>query len=248
MKFLQDYKNDVLGPVQRDEAIALYGIALTLRAKWVLEFGTYFGHSTRCFLEAGANVICVDCRLTPEARALAADYPGQVTLIEADQADGAVISRIEDIIPLSEGLDVIFMDASHDLQSNIAAFVKVQYYLNKAGLVIVHDTGCWAKEHMSLNHTNFPGGKWVDDTRFAHQPDEIEFANWLRDIKGFARIDLHSLRTLRHGTSLFQQQADLPLIPLHTRDQLREASGFPPACPGKTRDEFREAKGVSKEQ
>ncbi len=61
---LLSYANaDALGPIQRDEAVALFGLVRTLRPKTVVEFGFFHGHSAfnfLCALDGDARLYSYD--------------------------------------------------------------------------------------------------------------------------------------------------------------------------------------------
>lgn len=202
LKYLEQYSNAAIGPVQLDEALFLHALTLLLRPKVVLEIGSYWGDSTRCFLEAGAeHVVAVDVTLTPGLRMLAEMFPDRLTMVECDQVD---------FTPDKLGhcaADLIFLDASHDLEANKKTFRNLEALIPERGYLLVHDTGLWAKEHMTAEHEKFSQqyGKW-ELRGFAHQPQEREFVRWVRCYdSNFQRIDFHTMRTLRHGFTLFQR-------------------------------------------
>lgn len=187
-----NYSNDSLGPIQKDEAIFLYGLTLTIRPRSVLEFGTLRGDSTAIWLHGGASrVVSVDINTTAQAYDLGFRFP-QLELVRCDQT----------LYVPSEEFDLVFMDASHDFVANTKTFVNVSRYIRAGGLLIVHDTGLWRRDFMSEQHHRFPG-TWETDDDFAHQPDERKFVLWLKSM-GLNAINIHSTNTLRHGMTILQ--------------------------------------------
>lgn len=61
---LQSYiEKDAIGPLQRDEALALFGLVRTLRPKTIVEFGFFHGHSAfnfLCAMEQDAKIFSYD--------------------------------------------------------------------------------------------------------------------------------------------------------------------------------------------
>jgi SAM-dependent methyltransferase len=186
------YSNDSLGPIQKDEAIFLYGLTCAVCPRSVLEFGTLRGHSTDIWLAAGAKrVVSVDILTTPQALEVANEYPN-LELVRCDQTA---------YMP-TENFDIIFMDAAHDLEANKQTFENVGRHISEGGLLIVHDTGLWRREFMTGEHHRFPG-KWETPNDFAHQPDERAFVLWLKS-QGLNAVNIHSSNTLRHGMTILQ--------------------------------------------
>ena len=204
-------ESDALGPLQRDEAMALFGIIRTLDPKTVVEFGFYHGHSAFNFL----------CALAPDARLYSYDiaeeaalrarrefsFDRRLTFIRKSQAefDSSDIAN--------RPIDFVFFDGAHDLALNIATFARVLPHLAPGAMLAVHDTGLWEKSHFCAAHERFskgaPGG-WVTETLYAHQPDERAFVNWVTtQHPRFGAIHFHTTNRLRHGFSLFQLQAPL---------------------------------------
>ena len=193
MNFLKHYSNDALGPIQYDEAVFLYGLALTAAPKRVLEFGSLLGHSTRVWLEAGCEVTAVDIKISPEVRQLQAEYPGMLRLCEMP---------MQEYLPdFREQFDLVFWDAGHNYEiskqtyNNIYQNVRFSYH-------VIHDTGEWfydtAPKHVQ---DNWPGGF---KRKHQHQPDEYEFANYLES-DGLQRIEFHTTRKFRHGITILKR-------------------------------------------
>lgn len=109
-------------------------------------------------------------------------------------------------------IDIVFLDASHDLEVNRKTFLRILPCLSDSSLLIIHDTGLWNKEFFTEVHQAFAKsgqvGKWLDSERFAHQPDERFFVEWIiKEFPDFRAIFFHSDTCLRHGLTVLQKRA-----------------------------------------
>jgi predicted O-methyltransferase YrrM len=211
---LLSYVNkNALGPLQRDEAIALFGIVKTLCPKTIVEFGFFHGHSAfnfLCALEPDARLYSYDISLDSAMRAkeeLSFDH--RLTFIHKSQAD----FNPSDID--HRPIDFVFFDAAHDLALNIETFKRIVHCLAPGAIIAIHDTGLWQKSHFSHAQTRVvetaTHGRWITNNLYAHQPEERAFVNWIVSHQShFGAIHFHSINTLRHGFSLLQLQLPLP--------------------------------------
>jgi predicted O-methyltransferase YrrM len=207
------HEEDASGPLQRDEALLLHALVRVMRPKVVVEFGFLGGHSAMNFLTA----------LPPSSRVYSFDI---------DPACGTTARRFfgnrpnfrficksqTDITPADvDGgpIDFCFLDASHDLALNRATFERLLGLLAPEALVVVHDTGTWSRPHMEDVHRGFADARpdlWIDEGEYAHQPEERQFVNWVRETyPEFAQVHLHSRETVRHGTTVLQRSRALAL-------------------------------------
>ena len=197
LKWLEEYSEAALGPIQQEEALFLFGLCRVVRPQRVLEFGSGLGASTRVWLEAGVpEVWTVDVSISDPVRQLAERWPN-LKIIEGNMA------KVE-LPKLS--LDLVFFDGAHDFKINRAAWEGVKGLIVSGGVIAVHDTGQWAREHMGQAHQHIDV---AGTDPYAHRPEERRYAVSL-DSGGDDRLDFHSLRTLRHGISLFQYQYTPP--------------------------------------
>lgn len=193
MDFLKSYSNDALGPIQYDEAVFLYGLALTIAPKKVLEFGSLLGHSTRVWLEAGCEVTAVDVKISHEVAALQRKFPGMLELVQMP---------MEEYLPnFKDRFDLVFWDAGHHFATSVQTFEN--NLLNFADAMhVVHDTGVWhydvAPQHVQNN--------WPNSFKryHTHQPDEVRFVLYLIG-RGFHCIDFNTTRKFRHGLSVLKR-------------------------------------------
>lgn len=196
-----------IGPLQQDEAAALFGIIRTLRPRTVVEFGFFHGHSAFNFLMA----------LTEDA--LLASYD-----VDEDSAERARVEfaglkgfrflhKSQDAFDPADvdgrPLDFVFFDAAHFLDLNQRTFEKVLPHLSDRAMIAIHDTGIWNPAFLKDVHRDFVKEMPTRETsggNIIHQPGERDFVEWIRKIHPeFQAIHLHSDRTLRHGLTLLQK-------------------------------------------
>jgi predicted O-methyltransferase YrrM len=212
MTHLSAYQEeDAIGPLQRDEAIALFGIIRTLRPQTVVEFGFRHGHSAfnfLCALDADARLYSYDIDTESSARA--------IEELLFDKRFAFVPKSQIDFDPSDidyRSIDFVFFDASHQLTENVTTFQLVLPCLRCDAIIAIHDTGLWEKSHFSQAQTDFvrtSRGVWVTETLYSHQPDERAFVNWISlHHPEFGAVHFHSTNTLRHGLSLLQRQGRL---------------------------------------
>jgi len=208
---LLKYREDSFGPVQKDEAIALFGIIRTIRPATILEFGFFRGHSAYNFLAAAGpqcRVYSIDFGWDAERRA-AIEYKNfknfkfiRKPMQEFGSAD--VDHR---------KIDFVFVDAAHDFQMNADAFRNVEPLLSEGAIVAVHDTGPWMKKYFTAAHREHVAthpNRWLNDEEYIPHPDERRFVNWIcAGYPGFVAITFHAKNTLRHGYTLLQKSYPL---------------------------------------
>lgn len=206
-------EDDAVGPLQRDEALALFGIVKTIRPKVLVEFGFFHGHSAFNFLQAmpkDGRLYSYD--ISPDSCTRARDEFGfdpRFTFIGKSQThfDPKDIDH--------HMIDFVFFDAAHELELNTETFSRVVCQLALDGMIAVHDTGLWHRSHFSdVHHTfaNEMAGEWKSEDLYAHQPGERAFIDWIVDHHPeFSVTHFHSTDTLRHGFSLLQRKRSLSL-------------------------------------
>jgi predicted O-methyltransferase YrrM len=204
-------ENDAIGPLQRDEAIALFGIVRTLRPRVVVEFGFFHGHSAFNFLQAlpgDAKLYSYDIDADSIRRAETEfKFDKRFTFIGKSQTD------FDPADIGNQQIDLAFFDAAHELDLNIETFNRIVAHLAPEAMVAIHDTGLWHRDYFEPIHETFAReypGVWKDDDLFAHQPGERAFIDWIvAEHPEFSAINFHSTRTLRHGFSLLQRRRSL---------------------------------------
>lgn len=212
MSHLLAYReDDAIGPLQRDEAVALFGIVRTLRPQVVVEFGFFHGHSAFNFLQAleqDALLFSYDVDADSRKRA--------ETEFTFDPRFRFVAKSQTDFDPADTGgreIDFVFFDAAHELDLNQETFRRILPHLTDEAMLAVHDTGVWNRSHFAPIHETFTRempGAWLDAETYAHQPGERVFIDWIVDTyPEFTAIHFHSTRTLRHGFTLLQKKRAL---------------------------------------
>ena len=207
-------EEDAWGPLQRDEALLLYAVVRAKRPRTVVEFGFHLGHSAFNFLRAmDADATLFSFDVDPGCVRIARDYFGhdprlRFTLKSQDAVTAADVD--------GRPIDLLFIDASHDLPLNQRTFAAVAPLLAPDALVAVHDTGAWAADRLPRNpraaaHVAAGGtGHWLDGGGYAHQPGERAFVNWVvAEQEGFQAVHFHTDRVFRHGLTLLQRGGPL---------------------------------------
>ena len=208
-------RETTIGPVHRDEALALFGITRVLCPRTIVDFGFSRGQSALNFLLASE----LECRvfsfdIDPGAEEVARRCFGRFKnfrFIRKSQADFSP----EDIE--NREIDFCFIDASHDLTHNLETFERIRPQLAEAAIVGVHDTGIWRREFLTERHYAFMNtdfgrrlGRWIDKEQYQPSMADRLFVNRLLEkYPEFSRINLHSSNTLRNGITLLQKLAPL---------------------------------------
>ena len=227
LSHLPAYAEHVIGPIQRDEAVLLFGLLRVLRPLTVVEIGFQTGQSAFNFLRA----------LDGEARLYSFDItPGCMETAKRrfghDPRFRLLIKSQELIEPAdvdNRNVDFVFIDASHDAHLNQLTFERLLPMLSPAAIIAVHDTGTVPRElfpswHPLLAETE----NWIGD-RYEGQPGEREFVNWLLDEHPqFSQLHLHSDRTLRHGMTLLQRSGRLARSRPHEGKRFAAPNGGKP--------------------
>lgn len=197
----------VWGPIQRDEALLLFGLLRTIRPQTVVEFDFLYGRSALNFLlalDADARLYSFD--ITDQAASLAADrfaHDRRFTYRAKSQAD------FEPADVDGRPVDFVFLDAVHDLELNIETFRRLEPVLSGDAIVAVHDTGTVPRRLMPEGHWLLDTSEnWVGD-EYEGQPGERAFVNWVFEQGGYAQLHAHSRRTVRCGLTLIQRAEPL---------------------------------------
>lgn len=211
LHFFSYEEGAAIGPLQRDEAIALFGITRVLRPATVVEFGFFHGHSAFNFLEA----------IDADAKLFSYDVNPESICRANDEFSGFrnfrfLSKSMCDFDPTDIGhrkIDLVFFDAAHDLAPNQETFAKVLPHLSESALIVIHDTGAWTTTGLTDLHREFISKlnpPRTTEGHIIHQPDEREFVDWITTkYPEFVALHLHSARVLRHGMSLLQRQVRL---------------------------------------
>jgi predicted O-methyltransferase YrrM len=184
LNHLKYYGEIVVGPVQRDEALFLYSLVVTVDPKTLVEFGFHRGHSAINFLKAMSPdaMLCSYDISDDSAKIAGRIHDKRFRFTQKSQAD----FEWSDVD--NRPVDLAFFDAAHDSDLNMQTFDRLQRTLSDRALVVVHDTG----RHCT--------------TGLIHQPDERRFVNHVKmNLPGVDQVHLHSTSKFRHGLTLMQR-------------------------------------------
>lgn len=218
---LEEHRLDenVIGPLQRSEAIMLYALVAVLRPQKILEYGFNRGHSARAMLSACAP----ECLLTSVDIAPWPGYESRAEFLTSMFPANLIYhgGRSQETFVPEETFDLIFIDAAHDLNLNKATWKQIVDAKAMASncVIVVHDTGLWEVDYMyQIVGREIEFGRRAISNKFprggrAHQPDEIEFVNWiLQQHPTFTKVDLVSNHYFRHGMTFLQEKMTVEYV------------------------------------
>lgn len=203
------------GPIQQEEALLLFALVRVLRPRVVVEFGFHRGHSALNFLLA----------LPPDGELHSYDISEGAAQMASQLFAGAARFHYhhkpqESFLPADVGgreIDLVLLDAAHDLDLNVATFEKLRPCLAPRAILAVHDTGTWWRAHMRHEHLAWAADRphgWLSAEEYAPWDEERRFVNWLRETHpDLSQLHLHSYRALRHGLTLLQASGRLATAP-----------------------------------
>ena len=190
---VQDEAQEVLGPIQDDEALLLYSVIRAMRLRCIVEIGGLGGYSARNFCRAVSRygkVVTIDINEVPRVA------PNHL-VIKKDCRD---ISERD----LRERVDMIFFDA-HVYDEQIEFFNRLQALGLVADNVVIalHDTGLHPKKVVDWAYWISEEGGWC------HQPVERRMVGYFKSI-GFDAICFHTQLDevsikFRHGVTLMKR-------------------------------------------
>jgi predicted O-methyltransferase YrrM len=189
---------DLLGPIQDDEALFLYALIRGLRCKRVLEVGGLEGYSADNFLAAVGDEGAVYTVELEEMRSRAPNH-------KAITKDCALITA-HDID--EKPLDLIFYDA-HELvpQMDMYYHLQRQGMINDHTIIALHDTNLHPLQVIDFAYPMDDG--WV------HQRVEREMVNAFVEM-GYDAFSLHPPLSrhdkrfpMRHGITVLQRRSFL---------------------------------------
>ena len=206
MDFLDRYPDDelVLGPIQKSEAIAIYGLIRCIRPQKIVEIGFGQGDSTEALLAGihgipGATVTSYDIRVSTEHASLMMGKHPNLSVFEADQTE----------LILDDDVDFLFLDASHDFEMNRTFWLTNSHKFPDHAFIVVHDTGLWADDFIddpTVAEFGVRGSNRGVTGRF-HQPGEVEFVKWVQSLGTWNRVDIFSKNCFRHGFTILQRSS-----------------------------------------
>ena len=202
LNWLHPYNEVTLGPIQKSEALFLYGLCQMVKPQVVLEVGCLIGQSLRVWINAGVPFIyAVDAVISDDVKEL-----------QRGQGTNGMLCFEQDMkepIDFVRGIpDLVFVDASHKLEDNIQVVKNLLPVLKPGALFILHDTGHWKQDHIDKDKQWFLdsyGGKWDEELQaWAHCPDEKETIKWISENTNWQRVDLWTTVAPRCGLTIFQ--------------------------------------------
>lgn len=191
----QDVEQDVLGPIQDDEALLLYSIIRVMRLHNIVEIGGLSGYSAKNFSEAiiDGNIYTVDISPVPKI----AD--NHIVIIK----DCRFVTK-EDL-PVK--IDMIFFDAHvYDEQVDFYNVLKNNEIIDDNVVLAFHDT--------NLHPKNICGKYFLEsENGWVHQPVERNLVEYFRTL-GFDAICFHTKLEeqsipFRHGITIMKKYKKL---------------------------------------
>jgi predicted O-methyltransferase YrrM len=188
----QNDNQDVIGPIQDDEALFLYSIILGCRCKYILEIGGLDGYSATNFSKAlektGGTIYTIDInpvkKVAPNHTVITKDAKD----INSDDIDFNV-------------LDLVFFDChDYDVQMKLYKYLLDKGHINNKTIIALHDTNTHPRKVVHWAYLTSQG--WV------HQHVEREMVNSFKEL-GYDVFNLHTkmeansdLLPFRHGVSI----------------------------------------------
>lgn len=159
----QPSSQDLLGPIQDDEALVLFSIIRTSRLKRIVEIGGLSGYSAKNFLEAtdGGTVITIDINSVPNMGV------GHNTIIKS----AADVNKEE----IGERVDMVFFDCHH-FEASLSFFNNMIEggIIDDDTILVLHDT--------NLHYNKITGDSFHNGEGWVHQVAERDLTNHFFDL------------------------------------------------------------------
>jgi predicted O-methyltransferase YrrM len=136
LSHLTQNKMIVVGPIQDDEALFLYGLIKTTRPKTLLECGMFHGYSTVNILKAidkDARLFTFDIEIYNKNSPAFNDK--RFKFINKSQ------SKFEQSDVENKTIDFIYLDNGHYFDVNVEFWKKVVGSMSENAIMVIHDTG-----------------------------------------------------------------------------------------------------------
>jgi hypothetical protein len=188
----QNSDQNVLGPIQDDEALFLYSLIKVTRIKNIVELGAQSGYSAKNFIEAldkKGTVISLDIDPCPKFS------DNHITIIKN------VKDIVDEDIPFE--IDLLFFDC-HDLEASKIFYEKMKNSnkITNNTIIVLHDTN---------SHPFNIGWSYKIEDKWIHQPVERKLVNFLHD-EGWDGIVFHTKNEIhnselpfRHGLTIMKK-------------------------------------------
>jgi hypothetical protein len=193
----QSIKQDVIGPIQDDEALFLYSLIKCMRLKTILEIGSLAGYSAVNFLKSlpeDGKLYTVDLKYVKNI----SDNHKHIQKNCKDLTNKDIENHI----------DLIFFDC-HMYDEQIATFYNIEKFgiIDDKTILVLHDT--------NLHPKKFVNWAYPVDDGFCHQPVERKMVNLFKQI-GYSAFMLHTAMSshdqnlpFRHGLTIMQKNNNL---------------------------------------
>ena len=187
---------DVLGPIQDDEALLLYAVIKTMRLKNIIEIGGLSGYSARNFIAAvpDGKVYTVDINVVPK-------ISENHIVITKDCRD---ISKKD----VPDKINLIFFDAHvYDEQISFFNMLCMHDIVDDNVVLALHDTNLHPYKFCQDSYFIESEGGWC------HQPVERNLVTHFKHL-GFDSISFHTKINetsipFRHGLTLMKKYKHL---------------------------------------
>lgn len=209
----QGADQNVIGPMQDDEALLMYALVQTSHVERVLELGGFTGFSARTFLSGMAR--------KPHGRVYTVDLNPVPTVRVEGGADHRHIAIQKDAAHLEPGdvenapLDLVLFDC-HSFDATRATVRQLYRHrlLKPDTYFVLHDTGL----HSRLIHSGLMPFVTPHHGKLIHQPVERLFSDWLLSEypqDHWQRVAMHddAREPMRHGLTIMQRRVSMALPP-----------------------------------
>ena len=200
---LQGRKQEVVGPIQDDEALLLFSLARTAGVNRALELGGLGGFSARTMLEA------VQCSKKPAVYTIDVSPVHRLGPLHQPIQKSAADVTVEDLG--GAPFDLMMLDCHH-FPATKKFLVNVLKWglLNPDGMLFLHDTGSHPRPG---RNASLPGRGVI------HQPVERLIVQWLERYdctSSWQRLVVHDdhargATPFRHGVTVLQRKVSLAI-------------------------------------
>ena len=189
----QPSEQNVIGPIQDDEALFLYALIKCMRLKNILEIGSLAGYSATNFLKAipkNGKLYTTDINYVKNIAENHKHIQKDCKLLTEQDIDG--------------NIDLIFFDC-HMYDEQMEAFYNLEKYgiINNNTILAFHDTNLHPKKFVDWSYP-------IEDG-FCHQSVEREMVNTFK-ILGYSALLVHTEMSrhdnslpFRHGITIMQK-------------------------------------------
>ena len=211
LDLFESYKH---GPIQRDEAVFLFGMVRVIRPSTIVEFGLQTGLSAYNFCLA-KDEDCFYFGLDKEQFCVDSASKLCKNLKNCFFIKDDCVNFNSEMIQ-GRFIDLFFLDCSHIFELNKKCLQKVIPLLSKNGIVIIHDTGYYTTEGFEKSPESYrkKNEKLGDNIRKSGKvaviKSEQKTVNWFMDeYAEFSVMHFHSDKVMRNGMTLMQKTSKL---------------------------------------